>query len=60
MKYLPAAAVLQRYQISEMTLWRMLRDPELAFPQPILLKRRRLFDEEKLVAWERTREKGAA
>lgn len=37
--------------ISTMSLWRWLRDPELAFPQPIYVCRRRYWVEADVIAW---------
>jgi predicted DNA-binding transcriptional regulator AlpA len=42
--YLSSKQVRARYGgISDMTLWRWLRDPSLAFPQPTIINRRRFF-----------------
>jgi predicted DNA-binding transcriptional regulator AlpA len=42
-----AKAVLRLYgDISEMTLWRWIKNPARRFPQPILINGRRFFDEE--------------
>ena len=42
--YLTATQTRARYGgISDMTLWRWLSDPGLAFPQPLVINRRRLF-----------------
>ncbi len=52
--YRTSAQVRARYGgVSDMTLWRWLRDEDLAFPQPIRIKGRRLWSEESLAAWER-------
>lgn len=53
MEYLTATQVKHRYKISEMTLWRWLRDEKMAFPRPMVVKRRKLFKEDDLTAWER-------
>ncbi len=37
--------------ISDMTLWRWLRDAELEFPRPIYLQRRRFWREAELIEW---------
>lgn len=55
MAYLTSAQVRDRYQISDMTLWRYQRDAELDFPQPFVLRRRKLYDEDELIRWERSR-----
>lgn len=52
-KYFTAHQVLQRYDISNMTLWRWLRDEGLKFPRPIVIRRRRMFDEEELNAFDK-------
>jgi excisionase family DNA binding protein len=53
--YLSASQVCRRYNISDMTLWRWLKDEKLAFPQPMTIRRRRRFREADLVTWERAR-----
>jgi predicted DNA-binding transcriptional regulator AlpA len=37
--------------ISDMTLWRWLNDPELAFPRPIHISKRRYWREAELAEW---------
>lgn len=37
--------------VSDMTLWRWLRDPELSFPKPVYIARRRYWREAEVVAW---------
>ena len=37
--------------ISDMSLWRWLNDPELNFPKPIYIARRRYFREAEILAW---------
>jgi len=37
--------------VSDMTLWRRINDPELNFPQPIIIGRRRYWREAELLAW---------
>lgn len=49
---LPAARVRQRYSVSDMSLWRWPRDPDLGFPQPIYINGRRYWREADLVAFE--------
>jgi predicted DNA-binding transcriptional regulator AlpA len=41
--------------ISDMTLWRWLRDPRLEFPKPLIVNRRRYWWLRDLEAWEATR-----
>jgi predicted DNA-binding transcriptional regulator AlpA len=55
-RYLTSTQVRQRYgDLSEMSIWRWLRDPDMAFPRPLVLRRRRFWREADLVAWERQR-----
>ena len=51
--YLTAPQVCQRYNISDMSLWRWLNNPALGFPQPLKINRRRYFREAELIEWER-------
>lgn len=51
-KYLTSAQVRERYQICDMTLHRWGKDEKLGFPKPFVVKRRKLYDEEKLIEWE--------
>ena len=37
--------------ISDMSLWRWLQDPELDFPKPIYIARRRYWREAEILAW---------
>lgn len=54
---LSAPAVRRRYNnLSDMGLWRWLRDPELGFPQPIYIRKRRYWQLGTLEAWERARD----
>lgn len=53
---LSGPAVRRRYNnLSDMGLWRWLRDPKLNFPQPIYIRRRRYWTLEQLEAWEASR-----
>ena len=47
--------IYRRYGITQMCLWRWRRDPEIAFPQPdAVVKRRSYWNENKtIVPWER-------
>lgn len=54
-EYLPARAVLTRYDISAMTLHRWIRNPLLGFPRPMIINGRRYWSIEALLAWERER-----
>lgn len=53
--YLPARAVRARYGVSDMSLWRWLRDEALGFPQPIRVNGRRFWQIAQLEAWEASR-----
>jgi predicted DNA-binding transcriptional regulator AlpA len=50
--YLPAAAVRARYGVSDMTLWRWLRNEALGFPTPIRINQRRFWKLAELESWE--------
>jgi predicted DNA-binding transcriptional regulator AlpA len=60
MQYLPGRQVRERYNVSDMTLWRWMRSPKLNFPQPTRINRRRYWPLEELEAWERQRTSGEA
>ena len=49
---LPAAHLLARYRVSDMTLFRWLKDPKLGFPQPIRINGRRYWRLTDLQAFE--------
>lgn len=54
--FLSARSVRARYdEISDMTLFRWLRDPRVAFPAPVYIGRRRYWSLIDLIAWEQTR-----
>ena len=38
-------------EVSDMTLWRWINDPGLAFPKPIYIARRRYWREADVIAW---------
>jgi predicted DNA-binding transcriptional regulator AlpA len=59
-RYLSARQVQKRYGITDMTLWRWLKNADLSFPNPIYINRRRYFDEADIIAWERARAGGKA
>lgn len=46
--------------ISDMTLYRYLRRPELQFPQPVYIASRRFWREAEVIAWIRSRGEAAA
>jgi hypothetical protein len=58
--YHPTKKVLERYDITDRTLDRWLEDPELDFPRPLIINKRRYFSDSELVAWERKRAATAA
>jgi len=49
---LPAAHVLKRFGVSDMTLHRWLTNPKLNFPQPIRINARRYWRVAELQAFE--------
>ena len=58
-RYLPDPQVCKRYKVTGMTLWRWDHDPELGFPKPIRINRRKYRDHAELEAWERERAAGS-
>ena len=52
---LPSRQVRARYHVSDMCLWRWLRNPQLDFPQPIRINGRRFWRLSALQVWERRR-----
>jgi hypothetical protein len=59
--YIPATKVRERYGgISDMSLWRWERNPEMGFPAPITINRRRYWRLTDLERWEYLRERRAA
>lgn len=60
-KLLTAGQVRARFgDISSMTLWRWIADPNLHFPRPIYIQRRRFFREAEIADWENSRQKSVA
>jgi predicted DNA-binding transcriptional regulator AlpA len=53
--FLPAAKVRGRYNVSDMSLWRWLKDPALNFPEPIRINGRRFWRLSNLETWEKSR-----
>lgn len=52
-KMLTANAVKARNNnISNPTLYRWERDPDLGFPKPVVIRRRKFYFEDELEAWE--------
>jgi len=58
-QYRTARDVRDRYNVSDMTIWRWLADEKLAFPKPLVIRRRRLWDTEDLDAFD-ARQRGEA
>ena len=58
--YLPASQVRARYGVSDMSIWRWLRDEALGFPVPIRIHNRRYWRRAELEAWEASRDGEAA
>lgn len=54
---LPAKKVWQRYSVSSRTIDRWLFQPTLSFPRPIIINRRRYWNEQDLIEWESNRPK---
>lgn len=54
--FLPARHVRERYRVSDMTLWRWLRDEKMGFPQPVYLGRFRYWRLADIEAWEAEQE----
>lgn len=50
--YLTASQVRTRYQISASTLWRWEQDPDLAFPKPMRIGKKKLYSLMAVEAWE--------
>jgi predicted DNA-binding transcriptional regulator AlpA len=57
---LPARKVWERFGITDRTLDRWLSKPELEFPGPIIINKRRYFVLSEIVAWERKHAAGKA
>jgi predicted DNA-binding transcriptional regulator AlpA len=58
--YLPAAQVRARYGVSDVSIWRWLRNEALGFPTPIRIGKRRYWRRAELEAWEASRDAAAA
>jgi DNA-binding transcriptional MerR regulator len=50
---LPTRLVSARYGVSDRTIARWERDPDLRFPQPLVVNGRKYFSEDDLTAWDR-------
>lgn len=57
---LPTRQVCQRYSVSDRTIARWERDPDLKFPAPDTINGRKYFNESDLIEWERSRAGRAA
>jgi len=52
MRLVNANTVMARLgEISRVTLWPYLKDPELGFPRPIVMRKRRFWREDELSDW---------
>lgn len=52
-QYLPTRRVCERYNVTDRTISRWERDPDLNFPQPTVINGRKYYDEVELTAWDR-------
>ena len=52
-RLLPTRLVCKRYDICNRTLIRWERDPDLRFPEPIVIKTRKYYRDSDLTAWDR-------
>ena len=52
---LPTVQVAKRFSVVVRTIERWLRDPNLNFPKPIVVNKRRYWRLEELERWERSR-----
>jgi DNA-binding transcriptional MerR regulator len=50
---LPTRQVCQRYGVSDRTVARWERDPDLNFPQALVVNGRKYYDQDQLTQWER-------
>jgi predicted DNA-binding transcriptional regulator AlpA len=54
-RLLPRRLVRERYNVSNMTLWRWEQDPRLNFPKPLMINGRLYQDDSSLDAWDEER-----
>jgi predicted DNA-binding transcriptional regulator AlpA len=54
-KLLPTRQVCRRYTVSDRTISRWERDPHLQFPQPVVINKRKYYNEAELTAFDRAR-----
>jgi predicted DNA-binding transcriptional regulator AlpA len=59
-KFIPSRDLRERYRVSDMSIWRWLRNDELAFPKPTIINGRRYWLIDDLEQWERARAAQAA
>ena len=52
---LPTRLVCKRYGVSDRTISRWERDPDLQFPQPVTINKRKYYPEAALTAFDRDR-----
>jgi predicted DNA-binding transcriptional regulator AlpA len=52
-KFLPTRQVCARYGISDRTIARWERDPDLQFPKPLVINGRKFYSENALTAFDR-------
>jgi len=58
--FLTGPQVQNRYQKSHVTIWRWIRDSELAFPQPLKINRLNYWRLSDLEAWEQATAQNSA
>ena len=51
-EYFTSNDILKRFHITQMTLWRWLKKPEMQFPRPAKFGSRRYFKVRDVLAWE--------
>ena len=56
--YLTSQAVRARYGVSDMSLWRWLRNEATGFPRPFRVGKRRFWKRAELESWEANRTSG--
>jgi predicted DNA-binding transcriptional regulator AlpA len=57
-KKLPTRSVCERYGVVERTIDRWIADPKLNFPKPMIVNKRRYFDEGELDAFDASKVEG--
>ena len=58
--FINAVDVRRRFGISDMSLWRWVKDPAIGFPQPMRINNRRYFRIDEIEAFERRQLDGRA